>query len=126
MPDKAVDVIDEAGASLRLKPLSERSDLVTVEQVERIVAKIARVPPKTVSTSDKNVLKNLERNLKLVIFGQDEAVSSLAAAIKMSRSGLGDEDRPVSTFLFFGTDRCRKDRGIASTGNGAGNRARSF
>ncbi len=102
LPDKAVDVIDEAGASLRLKPLSERSDLVTVEQVERIVAKIARVPPKTVSTSDKDVLKNLERNLKLVIFGQDEAVSSLAAAIKMSRSGLGDEDRPVSTFLFSG------------------------
>ncbi len=102
LPDKAVDVIDEAGASLRLKPPSERSDLVTVDQVERIVAKIARVPPKTVSTSDKDVLKNLERNLKLVIFGQDEAVSSLAAAIKMSRSGLGDEGRPVSTFLFSG------------------------
>lgn len=102
LPDKAVDVIDEAGASLRLKPLSERSDLVTVDQVERIVAKIARIPPKTVSTSDKDVLKNLERNLKLVIFGQDEAVSSLAAAIKMSRSGLGHEEGPVSAFLFSG------------------------
>ncbi len=102
LPDKAVDVIDEAGASLRLKPPGERSDLVTVDQVERIVAKIARIPPRTVSSSDKDTLKNLERHLKLVVFGQDEAVSSLAAAIKMSRSGLGNEDRPVSSFLFSG------------------------
>ena len=102
LPDKAVDVIDEAGASLRLKPIGERAEIVTVDHVERIVAKIARVPPRTVSASDKDILKNLERNLKLVIFGQDEAVSSLAAAIKMARSGLGQDEKPVSTFLFCG------------------------
>ena len=102
LPDKAIDVIDEAGARLRLKPEAEREDTVTVEQIEDVVARIARIPPKTVSTSDRDVLKNLERNLKLVIYGQDAAIDTLSAAIKMSRSGLGDIQKPVGSFLFAG------------------------
>jgi ATP-dependent Clp protease ATP-binding subunit ClpA len=102
LPDKAIDVIDEAGANCRLLPASERREEVDVELIETVVAKIARIPPKTVSASDRDVLKNLERDLKLVIFGQDRAIEALAASIKMSRSGLGDERRPVGTFLFSG------------------------
>ena len=102
LPDKAIDVVDEAGASLRLKPAAERESTVTVEQVENVVARMARIPPKNVSLSDRDVLKNLERNLKLTIFGQDNAIQALAAAIKMSRSGLGDERKPVGSFLFAG------------------------
>ena len=102
LPDKAIDVVDEAGANLRLKPAAQRATHVTVEHVEAVVARMARVPPKQVSTSDREVLKNLERNLKLVIFGQDAAISSLAAAIKMARSGLGDQRKPVGSFLFAG------------------------
>ncbi|HEX7115092.1 MAG TPA: ATP-dependent Clp protease ATP-binding subunit ClpA [Steroidobacter sp.] len=102
LPDKAIDVIDEAGARLRLKPVGERETTVTTQMIEDVVARIARIPPKNVSTSDKDVLRNLERNLKLVIFGQDQAIESLAAAIKMSRSGLGDQRKPVGSFLFAG------------------------
>ena len=102
LPDKAIDVIDEAGARLRLKPEAERPGEVTVEQIEDVVARIARIPPKTVSSSDRDVLRNLERNLKLVIYGQDRAIETLAAAIKMSRSGLGDQRKPVGSFLFAG------------------------
>ena len=102
LPDKAIDVIDEAGANRRLQPEAEREELVDVELIQNIVAKMARIPPKSVSTSDRNVLRNLERDLKLVIFGQDRAISALAAAIRMSRSGLGDEQRPVGAFLFSG------------------------
>jgi len=102
LPDKAIDVVDEAGASLRLKPAAERESTVTVEQVENVVARMARIPPKNVSLSDRDVLKNLERNLKLTIFGQDTAIQALAAAIKMSRSGLGDQRKPVGSFLFAG------------------------
>lgn len=102
LPDKAIDVIDEAGARLRLKPEGERETTVTTQMIEDVVARIARIPPKNVSTSDKDVLKNLERNLKLVIFGQDPAIDSLASAIKMSRSGLGDQRKPVGSFLFAG------------------------
>jgi ATP-dependent Clp protease ATP-binding subunit ClpA len=102
LPDKAIDVVDEAGASLRLKSAAERETTVTVEHVENVVARMARIPPKNVSTSDRDVLKNLERNLKLTIFGQDTAISALAAAIKMSRSGLGDQRKPVGSFLFAG------------------------
>ncbi|HEY5559957.1 MAG TPA: ATP-dependent Clp protease ATP-binding subunit ClpA [Steroidobacteraceae bacterium] len=102
LPDKAIDVVDEAGASLRLKPAAERETTVTVAHIEAIVARIARIPPKNVSTSDREVLANLQRNLKLVIFGQDEAIDALAAAIKMSRAGLGNERRPVGSFLFAG------------------------
>ena len=100
MPDKAIDVVDEAGASLRLRPAATRATHVTVEHVEAVVARIARIPPKQVSSSDREVLKNLERNLKLVIFGQDPAIESLAAAIKMARSGLNDQRKPVGSFLF--------------------------
>jgi ATP-dependent Clp protease ATP-binding subunit ClpA len=102
LPDKAIDVVDEAGAALRLKPAAGREPAVTVEQVEAVVARIARIPAKNVSTSDREVLANLQRNLKLVIFGQDAAIDALAAAIKMSRAGLGDERHPVGSFLFAG------------------------
>jgi ATP-dependent Clp protease ATP-binding subunit ClpA len=102
LPDKAIDVVDEAGARLRLKPLAEREHTVEVRHIEEVVARMARIPPKSVSTSDREVLKNLERNLKLVIFGQDRAVESLAAAIKMARSGLGDQRKPLGNFLLAG------------------------
>ncbi len=102
LPDKAIDVIDEAGARQRLKPAGERQESVTVEQIEDVVARIARIPPKTVSSSDRDVLRNLERNLKLVIYGQDGAIETLSSAIKMSRSGLGDQRKPVGSFLFAG------------------------
>jgi ATP-dependent Clp protease ATP-binding subunit ClpA len=102
LPDKAIDVIDEAGARLRLKPETERETEVDVHHIEEVVARIARIPPKTVSSNDKEVLRNLERNLKLVIFGQDRAVETLSSAIKMSRSGLGDSRKPVGSFLFAG------------------------
>jgi ATP-dependent Clp protease ATP-binding subunit ClpA len=102
LPDKAIDVIDEAGASLRLQGPTADEAVVTVELVENIVAKMARIPPKNVSASDRDLLKNLERNLKLVIFGQDEAISNLSSAIKMARSGLRDEQKPVGAFLFTG------------------------
>ena len=102
LPDKAIDVIDEAGASIRLLPEAEREKIVSVERVQQIVAKMARIPPKSVSASDRDVLGHLERDLKLVIFGQDPAIGALASAIKMSRSGLGDELRPVGSFLFYG------------------------
>ncbi len=102
LPDKAIDVIDEAGASLRLKPAAERSERVTVEMIENIVAKIARIPAKSVSSSDRKTLKTLERDLKLVIFGQDKAIAALASSIKMSRSGLREDDKPIGMFLFAG------------------------
>ncbi|MBM4209247.1 MAG: ATP-dependent Clp protease ATP-binding subunit ClpA [Gammaproteobacteria bacterium] len=102
LPDKAIDVVDEAGARLRLKPVAERETLVDVQHIEEVVARIARIPPKTVSSNDKEVLRNLERNLKLVIFGQDRAVETLSSAIKMARSGLGDTRKPVGSFLFAG------------------------
>ena len=102
LPDKAIDVIDEAGANCRLQPESTRPRVVDVALIQNIVAKIARIPPKNVSASDRDVLRNIERDLKLVIFGQDRAIGALAAAIKMARSGLGDERRPVGSFLFSG------------------------
>jgi ATP-dependent Clp protease ATP-binding subunit ClpA len=102
LPDKAIDVIDEAGANLRLKPEDEREDRVTVTMVENIVAKMARIPPKSVSSSDRDVLRTLERDLKLTIFGQDKAIGALSAAIKMSRSGLNEEGKPIGSFLFSG------------------------
>ncbi|HQX78504.1 MAG TPA: ATP-dependent Clp protease ATP-binding subunit ClpA [Steroidobacteraceae bacterium] len=102
LPDKAIDVVDEAGARLRLKPAAEREATVEVRHIEEVVARIARIPAKNVSTTDREVLRNLERNLKLVIFGQDTAIESLAASIKMGRSGLGDQRRPTGSFLFAG------------------------
>ena len=102
LPDKAIDIIDEAGARQRLLPPSKRRKTIGVNDIEEIVAKIARIPPKSVSTSDRNVLKNLERDLKMVVFGQNEAIESLAVAIKMSRSGLGNTEKPIGSFLFAG------------------------
>jgi len=102
LPDKAIDVIDEAGARQRLLPPSRRKKTVGVGEVEDIVAKMARIPPKSVSRSDKDVLKNLERDLKMVVFGQDKAIKTLGSAIKMSRSGLGDMQKPIGSFLFAG------------------------
>ncbi|MCP1726726.1 ATP-dependent Clp protease ATP-binding subunit ClpA [Natronospira proteinivora] len=102
LPDKAIDVIDEAGANMRLRPVTRRRKTIHVSDVEDIVARIARIPPKTVSSTDKDVLKNLDRNLKLVIYGQDKAIGTLSSAIKMSRSGLGNQDKPIGSFLFAG------------------------
>jgi ATP-dependent Clp protease ATP-binding subunit ClpA len=102
MPDKAIDVVDEAGARLRLKPVGERESTVEVRHIEDVVARIARIPAKSVSSSDREVLKTLERNLKLVIFGQDKAIEALSSSIKMARSGLGDQRKPVGSFLFAG------------------------
>ena len=102
LPDKAIDIIDEAGASQRLLPTSKRKKTIGVGDIESIIATIARIPPKTVSSSDKDVMKNLERNLKMVVFGQDKAIESMATAIKMSRSGLGEPEKPIASFLFAG------------------------
>ncbi|MBT8129184.1 MAG: AAA family ATPase, partial [Gammaproteobacteria bacterium] len=102
LPDKAIDVIDEAGANRRLLGKSGSKKSVNVNDIENIVAKIARIPSKTVSTSDTEVLKNLERDLNLVVFGQDEAITKLATSIRMSRSGLGNPDKPIGSFLFSG------------------------
>ena len=102
LPDKAIDVIDEAGARQRLQPPEARKHLIDVEEIETIVAKMARIPAKQVSASDKDVLQHLERNLKMVIFGQDPAIETLSSAIKLARSGLGNPDKPIGNFLFAG------------------------
>jgi ATP-dependent Clp protease ATP-binding subunit ClpA len=102
LPDKAIDVIDEAGARQRLLKPEDRKETLDVQEMEEIVAKIARIPARTVSTSDREVLRNLERDLKMVVFGQDQAIEALAAAIKMSRSGLGNLEKPIGSFLFTG------------------------
>tara|TARA_R110002096_G_scaffold22547_8_gene72323 strand:- start:23284 stop:25557 length:2274 start_codon:yes stop_codon:yes gene_type:complete len=102
LPDKAIDVMDEAGANLRLQPEKSRGKRVTVKMIENIVAKIARIPEKSVSSSDRDALRTMERDLKLTIFGQDTAVEALSSAIKMSRSGLRDEEKPIGSFLFAG------------------------
>ena len=102
LPDKAIDVIDEAGAYQQLQPPSKRKKQIGVADVEKMVAKIARIPPASVSHSDKAILRDLEKNLKMVIFGQDEAIGSLASAIKLSRAGLKEGDKPIGSFLFSG------------------------
>ncbi|MGY6554983.1 MAG: ATP-dependent Clp protease ATP-binding subunit ClpA [Wenzhouxiangella sp.] len=102
LPDKAIDVIDEAGARERLKDQADRVEILGVHEIEEVVARMARIPPRQVSRSDRDALKTLERDLKMVVFGQDPAITTLAAAIKMSRSGLGDADRPIGSFLFAG------------------------
>lgn len=102
LPDKAIDIVDEAGAFQRLQPTSKRKKTIHVKEIEEIVSKIARVPSKTVSSSDKDVMRRLDRDLKMVVFGQDNAIESLGAAIKMSRAGLGDPRKPVGSFLFAG------------------------
>jgi ATP-dependent Clp protease ATP-binding subunit ClpA len=102
LPDKAIDVIDEAGAAQRILPKSRQKKTIGKGEVEEIIAKIARIPPQTVSTDDRAQLKSLDRNLKNVVFGQDPAIDALAAAIKMARSGLGKPDKPIGSFLFSG------------------------
>ncbi len=94
--------MDEAGANLRLIPVAKRGETVTVELVENIVAKMARIPAKSVSASDRDALRTLERDLKLTIFGQDRAIEALGGAIKMARSGLREEEKPIGAFLFAG------------------------
>jgi ATP-dependent Clp protease ATP-binding subunit ClpA len=102
LPDKAIDVIDEAGAAQRILPKSKQKKVITRREIEEIIAKIARVPSQTVSSDDTQQLKTLERDLKAVVFGQDAAITALAASIKMARSGLGNPQKPIGSFLFSG------------------------
>ncbi|MBO0726503.1 MAG: AAA family ATPase, partial [Blastocatellia bacterium] len=102
LPDKAIDVIDEVGAATKLKPLEERPELIAETEVEIVVAKMAKIPPKTVSVSDKEKLQNLDSELQAVIYGQDHAIGQLVNAIKLSRSGLANPDKPIGSFLFSG------------------------
>jgi ATP-dependent Clp protease ATP-binding subunit ClpA len=102
LPDKAIDVIDEVGAATKLKPVEERPEMITEIAVELVVAKMAKIPPKTVSASDKEKLQSLDAELKAVIYGQDHAINQLVNAIKLSRSGLANPDKPIGSFLFSG------------------------
>ncbi|MCS6209039.1 ATP-dependent Clp protease ATP-binding subunit ClpA [Shewanella baltica] len=102
LPDKAIDVIDEAGARMVMLPMSKRKKTIGQAEIESIVAKMARIPEKSVSATDKDLLRNLERNLKMVVFGQDKAIETLSSAIRLSRSGLGTDRKPVGSFLFAG------------------------
>ena len=102
LPDKAIDVIDEAGAAQRVLPKSKQRKVISKHEIEGIIAKIARIPAQNVSSDDRNTLKTLDRDLKAVVFGQDKAINALTAAIKMARSGLGNPQKPVGSFLFSG------------------------
>jgi ATP-dependent Clp protease ATP-binding subunit ClpA len=102
LPDKAIDVIDEVGAARMLLPESKRRKTVTLKDVEDVIAKMARIPPKSVSTDDREALKNLERDLKTMVFGQDQAIVALSSAIKLARAGLRDGDKPIGNYLFSG------------------------
>lgn len=102
MPDKAIDVIDEAGAAQRLQPPSKRRKVIGPAEIEAVIAQIARIPPKTVSRTDKDALMSLEGNLKRVVFGQDQAITALSTAIKLSRAGLQQGRKPIGSFLFSG------------------------
>jgi ATP-dependent Clp protease ATP-binding subunit ClpA len=102
LPDKAIDVIDEAGAAQKILPKSKQKRVISKHEIEEIIAKITRIPAQTVSTDDRNALKNLDRDLKAVVFGQDKAIDALAASIKMARSGLGNPQKPIGSFLFSG------------------------
>src|SRR5450432_632979 len=118
LPDKAIDVIDEAGASRMLLPEHKRRKTVTLKDVEEIVAKIARIPPKSVSADDKETLRNLERDLTSMVFGQDKAIEALAAAIKLARAGLREPEKPIGNYLFSGPTGVGKTevaRQLAST-----------
>ncbi len=102
LPDKAIDVIDEAGAAQRILPKSKQKKVIGNKEIEDIIAKIARIPPKNISTDDRTALKTLDRDLKAVVFGQDKAIEVLTTAVKMARSGLGGNNKPVGSFLFSG------------------------
>ena len=102
LPDKAIDVIDEAGAAQRILPKSKQKRVIGTKEIEEIIARITRIPSKNVSSDDRNALKTLERDLKSVVFGQDKAIEALASSIKMARSGLGNPSKPIGSFLFSG------------------------
>jgi len=102
LPDKAIDIIDEAGAAQMILPANKKKKLIGNKEIEEVISKVARIPAKTINKDDRNILKTLERDLKAVIFGQDKAINSLSSAIKMARSGLGPEGRPIGSFLFSG------------------------
>lgn len=102
LPDKAIDVIDEAGAKQRLMPTSKRKKVININEIESIVAKMARIPEKSVSSTEKDSLMSLDRNLKLVVFGQDNAIDNLTSVIRLNRAGLGQDEKPVGSFLFAG------------------------
>ena len=102
LPDKAIDIIDEAGAAQRILPKSKQRKIISKKEIENVIAKAARIPSRSVSSDDRNTLKTLDRDLKTMVFGQDKAINTLAAAIKMARSGLGDPQKPVGSFLFSG------------------------
>ena len=102
LPDKAIDVIDEAGAAQRIAPKAKQKRIIGKAEIEEIIAKIARIPPRSVSTDDRSALANLDRDLKAVVFGQDKAIDALSSAIKMARSGLGNPQKPIGNFLFSG------------------------
>lgn len=102
LPDKAIDVIDEAGAAQRILPKSKQKKVIGIKEIEDIIAKVARIPPKNISSDDRNALKTLDRDLKATVFGQDKAIDVLAGAIKMARSGLGSTNKPIGSFLFSG------------------------
>ena len=116
LPDKAIDVIDEVGAAVKIQPPDKRKKSIGAKDIEKIVAKIAKIPPRSVSTSDKEQLQNLERDLKLTVFGQDAAIDTLTSTIKLSRSGLGHPEKPIGCFLFLRPYRCRQDGGGETTG----------
>jgi ATP-dependent Clp protease ATP-binding subunit ClpA len=118
LPDKAIDIIDEAGASQMLLPEGKRKKVIGLKEVEAVVAKIARIPPKSVSKSDTEALKQLESDLKRAVYGQDEAIDSLSAAMKMARAGLRDANKPIGCYLFSGptgTGKTETARQLAST-----------
>jgi len=114
MPDKAIDVIDEAGAFQRLQSVSKRKKQIGVKDIEAVIAKIARIPPKTVSSSDKELLGKLDDALRMTVFGQEQAIETITSAIKLSRAGLGSDEKPIGSFLFAGptgvgkTELCRQ------------------
>ena len=102
LPDKAIDVIDEAGAAQKILPKSKQKKLIGSKEIESVISKMARIPEQNVNKNDRNALKTLERDLKAVIFGQNKAIESLSSAIKMARSGLGSDNKPIGSFLFSG------------------------
>ncbi len=114
LPDKAIDVIDEAGAAQKLLPPSRRKKTISATDVEQVVAKIARIPSAQVTNSDKEALRDLDKKLKMVVFGQDDAIDLLAASIKLSRAGLKSGEKPIGSFLVRRTDRRRKNRSMPS------------
>ena len=111
LPDKAIDVIDETGASQMLVPEAKRKKKIGVKEVEATVATMARIPPKTITKSDAEVLSNINKDLKRLVFGQDKAIEALASSIKLSRAGLREPEKPIGCYLFSGPDGRRQDRG---------------